>query len=330
MDADRTTSTFRAKWTCAAVLSVLLACAPRLAHAQTRFELRPVETVTLSTQQILLGDKNGKPVMLAEELRIPTLGTDRLPAVILMHSAGAINPATDRWAQEFNNMGIATLMVDSFSGRGFYTPADQSKLDPLGMMIDAYRALESLALHPRIDSSRIAVMGFSKGGTAAVYSSNERFRKLYGPPNVEFAAHIGLYPQYYMLHDDDKVTGKPIRLFHGIADDLTSIEPGRAYVERLKAAGVDVALTEYRDTYHAYDFFWRKEPFKFPQLPTDRNCPLVEGDGGQLLNGKTGKPFDRNLCMEKEVTGAYYNEEATVATTKAVKEFLVATFHLKQ
>jgi hypothetical protein len=60
------------------VLSVLLACAPQLAHAQTRFELRPVETVTLSTQQILLGDKDGKPVMLAEELRIPNPGTDRL------------------------------------------------------------------------------------------------------------------------------------------------------------------------------------------------------------------------------------------------------------
>ena len=49
-----------------------------------------------------------------------------------------------------------------------------------------------------------------------------------------------------------------------------------------------------------------------------------------MLNGKAGKPFDRNLCMEKEVTGAYYNEEATVATTIAVKDFLVATFHLKQ
>ena len=65
-------------------------------------------------------------------------------------------------------------------------------------------------------------------------------------------------------------------------------------------------------------------------MPVDRNCSLVEGDGGQFLNGKTGKPFDRNLCMEKEATGAYYNEEATVATTKAVKEFLMATFHLKQ
>jgi acetyl esterase/lipase len=93
------------------------------------------------------------------------------------------------------------------------------------MMIDAYRALESLALHPRIDPSRVAVMGFSKGAAAAVYSSNERFRKLYGPPNVEFAAHIGFYTPCYMYHDDDKVTGKPIRLFHGIDDDLNSIEP---------------------------------------------------------------------------------------------------------
>jgi hypothetical protein len=205
MGADRMTSTLWSKWVYAAMLSVVLACAPRLAHAQTRFELRPLESATLSTQQILVGDKNGKPVLLAEELRIPKPGTDKLPAVILIHSAGAINPATERWAQEFDNMGVATLMVDSFSGRSFYTPADQLKLDPLGMMIDAYRALESLAQHPRIDPSRIAVMGFSKGGTAAVYSSNERFRKLYGPPNVEFAAHIGLYAQYYMLHDNDKV-----------------------------------------------------------------------------------------------------------------------------
>ena len=48
------------------------------------------------------------------------------------------------------------------------------------------------------------------------------------------------------------------------------------------------------------------------------------------MNGKTGKPLDPNLCEEKVVTGAYYNEEAMSATTKAVKEFLVATFHLKE
>jgi dienelactone hydrolase len=263
------------------VVSLLFTCAPELGYAQTHFELRPLETVTLTTQQFLLGDKNGKPMMLATELRIPKPGNDRLPAVILMQSAGAINPATDLWAREFNDMGIATLMVDSFSGQGFYTLEDQSKLDGLAMTIDAYRALDSLAQHPRIDPSRIAIIGFSKGAMGAVYSSNERFRKLYGPPNVEFAAHIGVYTPCYMYHDDDKVTGKPIRLFHGIADVLVSVVPCRAYVERLKAAGVDASLTEYPDTYHAYDFAWMKEPFKLAQVSTDRNCALAEGDGGQ-------------------------------------------------
>jgi dienelactone hydrolase len=324
--AQKTLATW-SKWMRIAALCCLVVWAPRVTFAQTRFELRPLESVTLSTQQILLGDKNGKPAMLADELRIPKPGTDKLPAVILMHSAGGVNQATDRWAQEFNNMGIATLMVDSFTGRG----NDQSQLSGLAMTIDAYRALEALAQHPRIDPSRIAVMGFSMGGTAAIYSSNERFRKLYGPPNVEFAAHIGLYAPCYMYRDDVKVTGKPIRLFHGIADDLTSIDPCRAYVERLKAAGVDAALTEYPGAYHAFDWTWRKEPFKMAQVETWRNCRLEEGDGGQFLNSKTGKLFDSNdPCIEKGATGSYYNEEAATATTKAVKEFLVATFKLGQ
>jgi hypothetical protein len=49
------------------------------------------------------------------------------------------------------------------------------------------------------------------------------------------------------------------------------------------------------------------------------------------LNSKTGKVFDSNdPCIEKGATGSYYNEEAAVATTKAVKEFLATTFQLGQ
>jgi predicted peptidase len=86
------------------------------------------------------------------------------------------------------------LLLDSFSGRGIVnTINDQSQLDSLAMIVDAHRALDSLAQHSRIDPSRIAVMGFSKGSVAAIYSSNERFRKMYGPTNIEFAVHVGLY-----------------------------------------------------------------------------------------------------------------------------------------
>jgi predicted esterase len=61
------------------------------------------------------------------------------------------------------------------------------------MMVDAYRALAMLAQHERIDPNRIAIMGFSKGAIAALYSSKERFRKSYALRNMEFAAHIGMY-----------------------------------------------------------------------------------------------------------------------------------------
>ncbi len=139
------------------------------------------------------------------------------------------------------------------------------------MMVDAYRALGALAKHPRIDPNRIAVMGFSKGAIAALYSSNERFRQMYSPPDLKFAAHIGLYtPCNITFRDDDKLTGKPIRLFHGTADDWVPVEPCRSYVERLKKSGADIALAEYPGAYHAYDIFSLKEPVR---LPPDRSRP---------------------------------------------------------
>lgn len=331
MNVDRMRSTLFSKRAVVAVIGLVLAGTPGPTYAQVRWEMRPVETITLSTEQFLTGDKNGKLAMLAGELRIPTRGTDKLAAVILVHSSGGIDQAIDRWAQEINSIGVAVFIPDSFSGRGIInTFNDQSQLSDYAMMVDAYRALGTLAQHPRIDPNRIAVMGFSKSATAALYSSNTRFRNMYGSPNVEFAAHIGLYTWCNRtLRDDDKVTGKPIRLFHGIADDWLPVETCRAYVERLKKSGADVALAEYPGAYHAYDYFFLKEPVKLPQAQNARNCLLVEGDSGQFLNSKTGKPFDLNdPCLEKGATIAY-DEAAATATVKAVKEFLVATFHLK-
>ncbi len=302
-----------------------------LAQTFARMEVRAVESVTLTSAQFLNGDRNGKPAMLAGELRIPRPGTDRLPAVILVHGSGGVNASHERWAQELNSIGVAAFILDAFSGRGIVsTVADQSQLDSIAMMTDAYRALAMLASHSRIDPERIGIMGFSKGAVAAVYSSNQRFQKLHGPANLQFAAHIGLYtPCNVRYQQDDRTTGKPIRLFHGIADDYVSIEPCRAYVARLKGAGANVALAEYPNAHHAYDAFMLKQPIKNPQAQTTRNCWLEEGQAGAILNAKTGQPYNlaKDPCVEKGPQVAY-NAAAHDATTKAVKEFLIATFRI--
>ena len=155
---------------------------------------------------------------------------------MVVHGSGGVSPREDRWAEELRQAGAATFVLDSFTGRGIaFTAEDQSQLSSLAMIGDAYRALELLATHPRIDPSRIAVMGFSKGGAVALYSALTRFQRLHGPAGARFAHHIAFYPPCFITYAGDlAVTDRPIRLFHGTADDLAPIEPCRAYVERLR------------------------------------------------------------------------------------------------
>src|SRR6516165_9204677 len=132
-----------------AVIAIALSGARADAQSVARIELQPIQTVTLKTSQILTGDTKGAPATLAGELRIPKPGSDRLPAVILIHGSGGVGSNVDAWAKEMNSLGIAAFILDAFSGRGIVsTVSDQSQLDSLAMMIDAYRALSLLARHP--------------------------------------------------------------------------------------------------------------------------------------------------------------------------------------
>ena len=285
---------FRFAYPLAIALAALLCMAPVLAQTVPRIDILPVPSMTVTTEQFLRGDKNGKPIVVAGELLIPQLGPERLPAVVLVEaSGGACGAAEEKWAQDLNALGIAVFILDSFSARHIVNTADdQSQLSYVGMMLDAYRALGVLAVHPRIDPSRIAIMGFSRGAVAAVYSSSDRFRKMYAPPNVAFAAHIGLYtPCNVTYRDEETTTGKPIRLFHGLADDYDPVPACRTYVSRLKAAGADIALTEYPDVDHAYDNAGATRRVTLSLAQTTRNCVLAENGTGQVIDTQSGKVF---------------------------------------
>jgi dienelactone hydrolase len=314
------------------VAALTAACWAPAASAQGvgRLEIHAIPSVTVSNQQFLTGDRYGKPVTIGGELRLPRGTTDKFPLVILIHGSGGISVATDRWAQELNSVGVAAFILDSFTGRGIInTNTDQSQLDSIAMMHDAFAALGKLAAHPRIDAARIAVMGFSKGAVAAIYSSNERFRTAYGPSNAEFAAHIGLYtPCNVTYKQDNKIGNRPIRFFHGIADDYVSIEPCRSYVKRLKDLGADVTLTEYPDAYHAYDNFTLASSVPLPNAQTTRHCLIIESENGDLLNSKTNQPYSLNDACVERGPHVGYNEAAHKSTVEAVKQFLTSRFKL--
>ena len=161
----------------------------------SRIELLPLQTVTVTEEQFLTGSRDGRPVTIAVELRLPSTAAARVPAVVLLHGSGGANTRDDRWSRDLNDLGVATLLVDSFSGRGIVsTVADQSQLSELSGIIDAYRALELLAKHPRIDATRIGLLGGSRGGMSTLYASFKRFHRMYAPAGADFAVYMSFYP----------------------------------------------------------------------------------------------------------------------------------------
>ena len=188
---------------------------PSVKDLAARTEIHPIETLTLSVRQFLTGDKNGKAVTIAGELRFPQGATGWLPAVISTWSGGS-NGRDELWAKTFNEMGIASFLVHSFSGRGLSRISlNFAQLNPYNMILDGYRAFDALANHPRIDPSRIALMGFSLGGVSSLYSSLKRFQQMWHP-RAAFAAYIPFYSGCTTTFiGDTDVSAVPIRQFHG-------------------------------------------------------------------------------------------------------------------
>ncbi|MDR6472184.1 dienelactone hydrolase [Paraburkholderia graminis] len=293
----------------------------------SRMEVLPFQTLTLTDQEFLSGREDGTPITVAGELRLPRAGTDRLPLVIILHPAGGIGSNVVDWEQDLLGLGIATFVVDSFSGRGIVNLlSNRGELGLLAQVEDAYRALALLQKHARIDPTRVVLMGFSRGGRAALYANLKRWQHMHGPAtNAEFAGYIAFYPGCDVtFRDDTDISTKPVRIFYGSADDLLPVAACRAYVERLKASGKNVQLTEYPGAQHMFDSRSFRQPTKLQQAPTTRNCQLVEAENGQIVNAKTKKPFAlSDSCVEYGPTVAF-DEEATKAARQAVNDFVMS------
>ena len=293
-----------------------------------RIEVHPIRSLTLSDGQFLSGSKDGAPALIAGELRFPA-GDGPFPAVVLVHGSGGVGSNVNRWAGELNEIGVAAFLLDCFTGRGITsTIPDQSRLGSLAMIYDAYRALEVLAGHPGIDSSRVGLMGFSKGGFVALYASMRRFQAFYAPIGIEFAIYIPFYARCDITFErDEDLTDRPIRMHHGEEDDWVPVEPARRYVARLQAAGKDISLTTYPGARHVFDSPTYPPVFRFNDAEISNECRLAERDG-EIINLETGKPFThRDTCVTRGATvGA--SPEAYQLARRSVRGSLSDVFRL--
>jgi dienelactone hydrolase len=296
-----------------------------------RTELYQIRTLNLSDRQFLTADAGGEPVTTTAQLRIAQ-GAGRLPVVILQHGSAGYSANVDVWSRELNELGISTFILDGMTGRGLVeVNSNQALLGRLNFILDIYRALDVLAKHPRVDPERIVLMGFSRGGQAALYASLKRFHQMWNRSGLTFAAYIPFYPDCKTTFvGEADVVDRPIRIFGATLDDYNPIAACKLYLDRLKEAGRDVELTEYATASHAFDNPLGAQPAAvLPKFESVRDCTIQEGADGVLINAETQRAFTyKDSCV---VHGPHlgYDPAATKASKAAVKTFLRTTLKLE-
>ncbi len=238
----------------AAALTVTIASAHPGAHAQfMRQEIHTFQSSEMTEAEFLTG-KKGTPVMLAGQLRMPKL-VGKQPVVVLLHGAGGIGPSKHiiaAWADVINEAGIGVFIIDSWSGRGLtQISTDITRVSEMSRMNDVLGALVLLEKHPLVDPQKIAVLGSSHGGPAALFLALKQFEKHY-KSEVRFAAHISVSGACNTAYRGNEDFVKPVLMLHGSADDWVPAAPCREYADRLAKAGKNVRYIEYADAHHAF------------------------------------------------------------------------------
>ncbi len=315
-------------WFHLACLSLLALVAPGVARAQ----FLPVEAIEIASTKFsdteFLGGTaaSGEPVMLKATLLLRDTAKPQ-PVVILLHgSDGYDSSAVNGWRSALQAMGYATLRLDSFGRRGLTSiGADLAAASSFTQVYDAYRVVEQLRADPRIDPDRFVMMGFSRGGIASLYGSLKRFHELYGPKTGKIAAYLPFYPSCnFELVRGTELVDAPVREFHGSADDGSSAETCKTYIDGLAAAGADIEMTIYEGARHAFDASLARFVVKADDSQHSFDCMRIEGPDGVLLNRDTGEPFSyADACVRLGPT-YQYDKAATEAAVAAVKGFLAA------
>ena len=308
----------------------VVAFANDLQGIPVRSEIYAIPSLTVTDQQFLLGDKNGKDVIVGGILRFPPKPVStKLPVVFLVHGSSGMGANIDFWSNHFLANGYATFSLDGFTGRGLTVVGpNQSLLGRLNLILDSYRALERLAKHPRLDANKIVMMGFSRGGQATLFASVERFNDLWNKSGVQFAAHIPFYADCGTSYiGDQKTTGKPIQLHHGKADDYNPLAPCKTYVEKLKAAKQNVELYEYDFGPHAFDSpLGVNPPIPSKDAQAVRNCRIVEKTIGNLMNEETNQLFKYSDSCVQLNPHIGRDDEASQKASKIIDSFLMQLF----
>ncbi len=198
-------------------------------------------------RNVSYGGPNG--VNLRGYLATP-MGQGKFPAVVMIHEWWGLNHDTTRLADALAEEGYVVLAADAFRGSVAKEPKDAMKqvrgtpADQIAADLDA--AFDYLRSHPKVDSSRIASLGFCFGGTQSMYM---------GTRNPDLAAVVIFYGSRPIT--DPAMLGTmqsagPVLGIFGEEDGNIPVEQVRKFEDALKARNVRRTITVYPGVGHAF------------------------------------------------------------------------------
>jgi len=183
------------------------------------------------------------------------------PAVVMLHGCGgayardgALNARHRMWGEFLAANGYVALMLDSFTSRGVkeictqkYAERTLRDADRAG---DAYAALAFLRGRGDVDAKRVAVLGWSHGGSTVLATITR-------PPDqgTGFARAVAFYPGCTARAKRPAAFNPyaPLLVLIGESDDWTPAAPCEALTDAVHARGGPMEIVTYPGTYHDFD-----------------------------------------------------------------------------
>ena len=198
----------------------------------------------------------------ALELWLPP-GTGPFPAVLVMHGCGGINANHRGWARRLTEWGYAAALLDGFRPRNTNSTCYNKMSTPRPVLRaqDAFNAAIYLRTLPTIQPDHIGIVGFSHGGTTALYMALAS-----GAPTDRggrpFQAVVAYYPGCLLkvLGEPEKILGEPasdVLILIGENDDWTLAPDCLKYVELQSGFPHAPTIKVYPGAVHAFDAAYR-------------------------------------------------------------------------
>jgi dienelactone hydrolase len=228
--------------------------------------------------RVTFASADGHTTLVGYVFMPPGPSATSMPGIVMMHgragaysslAKGRYDAATlsrrhQEWGHLWAQEGYVAVLVDGFGPRGYpqgfgrlsYEQRPEELNEVTVRPLDAYGALAYLRTRRDVISDRVALQGWSNGGSATLAAMSVTAPGIVSPqPATGFRGGLAFYPACGLKgqFDNGLVPYGPVRVLQGAADEEVSPRRCAALVERSRAQGGDITFVLYPGATHDFD-----------------------------------------------------------------------------